>query len=624
MTLRGRLILLGTAAALCVAQSPALASAHAPHQAVSHGQAKGHTHTTATTTTPSPTKAYGKYCQTESKKHVAGTPGTPFSKCVTDLAHLATGKAANPRRACANESHKHSANSGKPGTPYSNCVKAAAQLQKTMAASSGSSTTATPMAISAPRGPGIVTSTKDASTDCTLPDGTSYNYYHCYTPQDIRSAYGVDKVAPLANGMTNEGQGQTIVLMDSYGSPTATQDLDHFQQTFFPSEGTPNFTQVFPNGNPQYNNACSSAKGQSGPCAAANWSGEATLDIEWAYSIAPKAHIVLVAVPPAETEGVQGLPNLFKALAGQVNSEPSGTLFSMSFGVTEQTLSPSQVSKFDAVFQQGKAKNDTFFASSGDNGSTGTSKQHKDTTNYSYPTVGWPASSPWVTSVGGTQLQYGWTWDPSSNDPSTAAYWNSIPGDNTQTVWNESWAPIGTGGGASTLYQRPTWQTADPGYGNHRLVPDTSWNAAVNGGVDVYITAYPQYNCGNATGCWTFFGGTSAASPQTAGLTALVNASRESAGKSPIGYLNPILYSGFGASGAYKDILPMHEGTAPPVFAGSDVGVGTVNKSVGDLVDNQLWESPVAGYPTTQGYDATTGWGAPVAPQFVAGLTAQP
>jgi hypothetical protein len=55
------------------------------------------------------------------------------------------------------------------------------------------------------------------------------------------------------------------------------------------------------------------------------------------------------------------------------------------------------------------------------------------------------------------------------------------------------------------------------------------------------------------------------------------------------------------------------------------VGVsGPVNKSVGDLDDNQLWEVPVAGYPTTSGYDATTGWGTPNAPAFVSALAATP
>jgi len=233
--------------------------------------------------------------------------------------------------------------------------------------------------------------------------------------------------------------------------------------------------------------------------------------------------------------------------------------------------------------------------------------------------------------VGGTQVQDGWTWDPTSNDAFTASgnlnpdYWNATSSGSSEAVWNESWGPIGTGGGASAIYPRPSWQTgADAGYGDRRIVPDTAWNAAVNGGVDVYITAYPQFNCGNTTGCWTIYGGTSAATPQTAALVALANAARQAAGEEPVGFLDPILYGGLGAS-AYTDMVPQHYGSAPATFAGSDVGVtGPVNKSVGDLVDNQLWQTPIAGYPTTAGYDATTGWGTPNAPAFVAGLVASP
>ncbi|HEX6451222.1 MAG TPA: S53 family peptidase [Trebonia sp.] len=470
------------------------------------------------------------------------------------------------------------------------------------------------------------TSKATSSDACTLPDGTGDTHYHCYTPQDIRAAYGIDKVAPLANGMPNYGQGQTIVLVDSYGSPTAASDLQHFHDTFFANLPDPNFQEIYPNGNPPYQN-CDGNGSHSGQCAAAGWTGEATLDIEWAYSVAPEAHIILLGVPPAETLGVQGMPNLFKAVSNEITALPAGTVFSMSFGIAEQTLegaAASQTAKFDQVFQQGLAKGDNFFSSSGDNGTLGAAKQQGESASYSYPTVGWPASSPYVVSVGGTQLMHGWTWDPTSDDPSTNGYWNSTPGGNSQAVWNESWAPIGTGGGASAIYSRPSWQTgADAGLGNHRIVPDTAWNAAVNGGVDVYITSYPQYNCGNNTGCWTFYGGTSAASPQTAALVALVNAARSSAGKSPIGFLDPILYSGLGSSSAYTDIVPEHLGSAPATFAGANVGVtGAVSKSVGDLVDNQMWDAPVPGYQTTTGYDATTGWGTPSAPAFVADLAA--
>jgi subtilase family serine protease len=315
---------------------------------------------------------------------------------------------------------------------------------------------------------------------CTLPDGSTIQFFHCYTPQQIRSAYGVDGVAPLSSG-PNYGQGQTIVLVDAYGSPTAASDLQHFHDTFFPTLPNPDFKQVFPQGRPNFHNACKKSQGLSGPCAAANWSGEATLDIEWAYSIAPEAHLILLAVPPAETEGVQGFPNLFKAMSQEIQNTPPGTLFSMSFGVTEQTFGGAakrQTARFDKTFQAGLAKGDNFFAATGDFGTFNASKRHKENVSYPFPTVGWPATSPYVVAVGGTQLQDGWTWDPTSNDAFNSdgsfnpAYWNWTSGGNSQAVWNESWAPIGTGGGASTIYSRPSWQAGvDSSYGDRRVIP---------------------------------------------------------------------------------------------------------------------------------------------------------
>ncbi len=422
-----------------------------------------------------------------------------------------------------------------------------------------------------------------------------YEVFHCYTPQNIRSAYGVDGVAPLTTAedgyTTNYGQGQTIVLVDSYGSPTAASDLDYFHNTFFPSLPAPNFTEVYPEGNPQCKNT--NGNGQSGCAAAAGWSGEATLDIEWAYSIAPLAHLILIGVPPAETEGVQGLPNMFKAISAQIQQDPPGTLFSMSFGVTEQTFegaAATQTAKFDAVFQQGLAKDDNFFNATGDYGTYNAAKQKKDTTNYPYPTVGWPATSPYVVAVGGTQLQYGWTWDPSSDTAFTdsgdynPAYWNSTTTGNTEAVWNEFL-------GADRRQRRrqrhlPQAQLAerrrhlarqrpaDPGHlverrgerrgaGLHLRLPRLQLPGAAR-------RQHPP-------ACWQVYGGTSAATPQTTALVALANAARAAQGNGPIGFLDPLLYGGIGAAD-YRDITPVHEGTAPATFQGSDVGVGTVDQ----------------------------------------------
>ena len=71
-----------------------------------------------------------------------------------------------------------------------------------------------------------------------------------------------------------------------------------------------------------------------------------------------------------------------------------------------------QTAKFDQVFQKGIAKGDGFFAAAGDNGTFDLGKQHHKTAVGPNPGTWWPATSPYVTAVGGTQLQFGWTWDP--------------------------------------------------------------------------------------------------------------------------------------------------------------------------------------------------------------------
>lgn len=483
-------------------------------------------------------------------------------------------------------------------------------------ATASASPAVTPDAVQAPDAPSAAAAGPAA---CQYPGGRTNSIYHCYRPDDIRSFYGMAPLTPT----TNDGAGQTIVLVDAYGSPTAADDLNTFAQTF--NGPPPNFDAQFPIGKPDYKNPPGNGSGTSGPAAAAGWAGEANLDVQWAYAIAPKAHIVLVGTPPAETQGVQGLPNLMKAIDWAVQKYPSGTVFSMSFGTDETAFGSlsaarSAFTRYDKTFAAGQAKHDTFFSSSGDNGTTSVGRGHHQTQVVDHPAVSYPNVSPYVTSVGGTQVQSGWTWAPTSDTPFNAdgsynpAYWAWTPGGSSQAVWNESWGPIGTGGGTSAVYGRPAYQDGVAGVvGSHRGVPDVAWNAAVNGGVLVYGSYFPK--AAGPAG-WGITGGTSASSPQVAALTSVANQARAAAGKSGIGDLNSVIYSaGFDRSAAFSDIVPQKYGTAES----------------GNLHNNQMFEyaadgsvhpGPIPGFETTSGYDLTTGWGSPKASGYIAQLLA--
>jgi hypothetical protein len=116
------------AGALAVSAAPALA-APPVNQGTSHipvNQGTQHNPNVPSGSLPANAKGYGVYCNTESKKHVDGQKGTPFSVCVTAMAKLAHGKSNNPASACKAESRVHV--EGQKGTPFSLCVSAGAQL----------------------------------------------------------------------------------------------------------------------------------------------------------------------------------------------------------------------------------------------------------------------------------------------------------------------------------------------------------------------------------------------------------------------------------------------------------------------------------------------------------------
>ncbi len=128
--------------ALALSAAPALAAGSPPsnvppvNQGTSHtsnGQGNGPNYTPGDPTPgpkaglPAKAKAYGRYCKGESKQHVDGQKGTPFSQCVTAMAKAANNGNLSPGQACKGTSRKHV--KGEKGTPFSRCVSAAAKLR---------------------------------------------------------------------------------------------------------------------------------------------------------------------------------------------------------------------------------------------------------------------------------------------------------------------------------------------------------------------------------------------------------------------------------------------------------------------------------------------------------------
>ena len=115
---------------------------------------------------------------------------------------------------------------------------------------------------------------------------------------------------------------------------------------------------------------------------------QSSLDLQWAHAIAPDANLVLIEANPAETQGVQGFPTMFKGEQFAVNNFP-GAVISQSFAVTEQSFHSAadvQVAKFNKVYQQAVANRVTVLGSSGD---TGTANPDKQGRVFPFPTANW-------------------------------------------------------------------------------------------------------------------------------------------------------------------------------------------------------------------------------------------
>ncbi len=367
----------------------------------------------------------------------------------------------------------------------------------------------------------------------------------CYSPAFIRQAYDFPS-GPSAP----TGAGETIVVVEAYGSPTIGDDLASFDAAF-DIPAPPSFTVV-----------SASGTGAEGSGDTSSWAFETSLDVEYAHAAAPGAAIVLAV---AATDDITDIV----AAEQQVIPQYPGAIVTQSFGDDETDF--SSLPSFRAlhrVFVAATRAGGTVLAGAGDFGATD---------GNDYVVASYPASDPLVIAVGGTEGM-----------PYPDGLWRSPGSYGGEQVWNEGDVyDLATGGAPSILFRAPVWQRGLTAF-RTRTVPDVSFNAAIDGGVDVY-------DGGNVfTG-----GGTSAGVPQWAGIVALADELRARAQRRPLGFATDDLYRIAGSSRAYaEDFHDITEG------------------------DNRLDSS--RGFSAGRGYDLASGLGTPDVANLIADLAGSP
>lgn len=375
----------------------------------------------------------------------------------------------------------------------------------------------------------------------------------CYQPSQIQAAYGL---SPLLKRGIN-GSGRTIVIVDAYGNPYITTDLSQFDSTF--GLPAPNFSQIAPFGVPTFDINDPNMAG---------WAEEITLDVLWAHAVAPGARIVLAL---AASNNDTDIYNTTK----YVIDHNLGDVISQSFGEAEACMDPQLLVKQHKLFEQAQRQQMTVFASSGDSGAS----QGSCDGSSAILAASTPASDPLVTGVGGTTL---------NADATTGAYIG-------ETAWTEQLfgcnppaldpADINcSGGGFSTVYSRPSFQSTTQSKKLGRGVPDVSYNAGINGGVLTHCGVCNVLSGGQPSDPSFFlFGGTSAGSPQWAGMVAV----GDQLAHRRFGDINPALYTISRSHALYRASL-------------HDVTVG--NNDVAEIG---------TGFNAAKGWDPVTGLGTP-------------
>jgi subtilase family serine protease len=354
-----------------------------------------------------------------------------------------------------------------------------------------------------------------------------------YQPAEVDTAYGM--IPLFAAGL--DGSGETIVVVDAYGSATIAEDVDAFSQIY----GLPRITSE----NFQIVKAQGLVNSPKGP--PRNWTIETTLDVEWAHAVAPGAKIALVLA--TQRGSLDEAVNL--AVVRHL-----GNTISNSWSTIEGLGNPAHFDRMERILQQAAAQGIDVNFGTGDFGD--------ETARVGFVSVDYPASSPFATAVGGTSLalhpdnsiafQTGW-----GNNATLIA--------DTAALNNVPFAPPvpfgfqgGGGGGSSLTFAKPSFQSGLPGA--TRQVPDISMLADPFTGAEFIITINGQLLVGVA-------GGTSLATPMFSGVMAVAAQKNGHAG---LGQAAALLYNLPG--GAVTDVAPFN---SPNNVTGTITVNGTPN-----------------------------------------------
>jgi subtilase family serine protease len=341
-----------------------------------------------------------------------------------------------------------------------------------------------------------------------------------YDAAELQTAYGLDKLY----SQSLDGTGQTVMIVDAFGSNTIVDDANIFSSlNGLPALTPSNFAIFTPNGP----TTCTSMNG----CLAGGWQFETTLDVEWAHAIAPSANIVLVLGADNSFTNLD-IANLFAIENG------FGNVLSNSFGIPEIVLAdflPSELVVENGISEIAAALGISHDVSTGDSGDN----LAFDNAAFGINSVsaGANADSPFVTAIGGTstfldskhhiKLQTGWGLNfvrianPTPNPPTIPPLFFGFQ--------------EGSGGGVSTVYAKPRFQRGVPGH--FRQQPDISMNADPQTGVEIIVT--PDSVPGDPVYV-EVFGGTSLSCPMFSSFWAIAN---QAAGGGPLGQAAPILYA---------------------------------------------------------------------------------